>query len=190
MPRCFSISIQSDVAWRALLRAFTVPASWIAPPKSSSFSVSVVLPASGWEMIANVRRRATSRARSADCGTRAMAVNIAGDAGCARTKTKPPAGMAGGDELRIIPSAARACARADISRSVDLAACGHPNGRTPISGPCRNSAKPMETTRPMTTAIASCEKRPAAYVVPACRSRRRRDDERERRPRQKTRRTR
>src|SRR4051812_50050084 len=32
----------------------------MAPPNSSSFSVSVVLPASGWEMIANVRRRATS----------------------------------------------------------------------------------------------------------------------------------
>jgi hypothetical protein len=43
------------------LRPFTVPASWIAPPKSSSFSVSVVLPASGWEMIAKVRRLATSR---------------------------------------------------------------------------------------------------------------------------------
>jgi len=34
----------------------TVPASWIAPPKSSSFSVSVVLPASGCEMMAKVRR--------------------------------------------------------------------------------------------------------------------------------------
>jgi hypothetical protein len=56
MPRCFSTSIQSEVAWRALLRAFTVPASWIAPPNSSSFSVSVVLPASGWEMMAKVRR--------------------------------------------------------------------------------------------------------------------------------------
>src|SRR5512137_665684 len=60
MPRCFSISIQSDVAWRALLRAFTVPAIWIAPANSRSFSVSVVLPASGCEMMANVRRRATS----------------------------------------------------------------------------------------------------------------------------------
>src|SRR3546814_3696601 len=29
---------------------------WIAPPATSSFSVSVVLPASGWEMIAKVRR--------------------------------------------------------------------------------------------------------------------------------------
>ena len=32
----------------------------MAPAYSSSFSVSVVLPASGWEMIANVRRRSTS----------------------------------------------------------------------------------------------------------------------------------
>ena len=68
MPRCFSTSIQSDVACRLLLRAFTVPAIWIAPPYSSSFSVSVVLPASGCEMIANVRRFATSRTRSAGKG--------------------------------------------------------------------------------------------------------------------------
>jgi hypothetical protein len=35
----------------------------IAPPNSSSFSVKVVLPASGCEMIANVRRRAISSVR-------------------------------------------------------------------------------------------------------------------------------
>src|SRR5207344_2773016 len=57
MPRSFSIAIQSEVAWRAALRDFTEPAIWIAPPNSSSFSVRVVLPASGCEMIANVRRR-------------------------------------------------------------------------------------------------------------------------------------
>src|SRR5215217_8138087 len=33
---------------------------WIAPAKSRSFSVSVVFPASGCEMIAKVRRRVTS----------------------------------------------------------------------------------------------------------------------------------
>ena len=32
MPRCFSISIQSLVAWRAAFRAFTLPAWRIAPP--------------------------------------------------------------------------------------------------------------------------------------------------------------
>ena len=42
--------------------ALTAPASWIAPPNSSSFSVSVVLPASGCEMMAKVRRRAISAA--------------------------------------------------------------------------------------------------------------------------------
>jgi hypothetical protein len=47
MPRCFSISIQSDVACRDALRAFTEPAIWIAPEKSSSFSVSVVFPRRG-----------------------------------------------------------------------------------------------------------------------------------------------
>src|SRR5581483_6812569 len=34
----------------------------MAPPNSSSFSVNVVLPASGWEMMANVRRRLISSA--------------------------------------------------------------------------------------------------------------------------------
>src|SRR3954463_11412981 len=66
MPRCFSISIQSDVACREALRAFTLPAIWIAPENSSSFSVSVVLPASGWEMMAKVRRRRTCGVSSED----------------------------------------------------------------------------------------------------------------------------
>ena len=58
MPRFCSISIQSDVADAPLPGfALTDPALTIAPPYSSSFSVSVVLPASGWEMIAKVRRR-------------------------------------------------------------------------------------------------------------------------------------
>ena len=64
MPRCCSSRIQSEVAWRAALRPLTVPAIWMAPPNSSSFSVSVVLPASGCEMIANVRRRRISAASS------------------------------------------------------------------------------------------------------------------------------
>src|ERR1700722_19121162 len=56
MPRCCSRRIQSEVAWRVALRPFTVPAIWMAPPNSSNFSVSVVLPASGCEMMAKVRR--------------------------------------------------------------------------------------------------------------------------------------
>ena len=39
MPRCFSSSIQSLVALLPALRALTSPASWMAPPYSSSFSV-------------------------------------------------------------------------------------------------------------------------------------------------------
>ena len=38
----------------------TDPASFFAPPYSKNFSVKVVLLASGWEMIAKVRWRATS----------------------------------------------------------------------------------------------------------------------------------
>src|ERR1700678_2012373 len=55
IPRCCSRRIQSEVAWRVALRPFTVPAIWMAPPNRSNFSVNVVLPASGWEMMANVR---------------------------------------------------------------------------------------------------------------------------------------
>ena len=32
MPRCFSISIQSEVAWRSARRARTEPACRMAPP--------------------------------------------------------------------------------------------------------------------------------------------------------------
>jgi len=60
MPRWRSTSIQSLVSRRPPVDRFTDPARWMAPPCSSSFSVSVVLPASGCEMIANVRRFETS----------------------------------------------------------------------------------------------------------------------------------
>ena len=62
MPRSRSIFIQSERVLRRSPLALTWPARLIAPPNSSSFSVSVVLPASGWEMMAKVRRRATSAA--------------------------------------------------------------------------------------------------------------------------------
>src|SRR5262245_41127491 len=60
MPRSRSTFIQSLRARRRSPRALTAPASWIAPPNSSSFSVRVVLPASGCAMIAKVRRFAIS----------------------------------------------------------------------------------------------------------------------------------
>ena len=80
MPRSFSSAIQSEIAWVVALRALTEPAMRIAPPKSSSFSVSVVLPASGCEMIANVRRRAIS-----DCSF-GSDMGCAGPVGAARRK--------------------------------------------------------------------------------------------------------
>src|SRR5690606_40991190 len=63
MPRSRSMAIQSEVAKRAFLRARTEPAVSTAPAYSRNFSVSVVFPASGWEMIANVRGRAISSER-------------------------------------------------------------------------------------------------------------------------------
>ena len=64
MPRSRSTFIQSERARRCSPRAFTAPAAWMAPPNSSSFSVSEVYPASGWEMMAKVRRRAMVSGRS------------------------------------------------------------------------------------------------------------------------------
>src|SRR5688500_15440516 len=63
MPRSRSTFIQSERARRCSPRALTAPAIWMAPPNSSSFSVKVVLPASGCAMIAKVRRRATAFSR-------------------------------------------------------------------------------------------------------------------------------
>ena len=62
MPRSRSIAIQSERVERRSRLALTWPARLMAPPNSKSFSVSVVLPASGWEMMAKVRRRSTSTA--------------------------------------------------------------------------------------------------------------------------------
>jgi hypothetical protein len=56
----FDGNIQSLVADRRPLRAFTAPASPTAPAYSKNFSVKVVLPASGWLIIANVRLRLAS----------------------------------------------------------------------------------------------------------------------------------
>ena len=62
MPRSRSIFIQSDRVRRFSPRARTAPAARMAPPASSRCSVRVVLPASGCEMMAKVRRRAASAA--------------------------------------------------------------------------------------------------------------------------------
>ena len=66
MPRAFSISIQSDTVERRPDLPWTAPASVITRACSARASVSVDLPASGWAMTANVRRRATSEATSPD----------------------------------------------------------------------------------------------------------------------------
>jgi hypothetical protein len=48
--------MKSEAVLFRILFDFTAPATWIAPPNRRNFSVSVVLPASGWLMMANVRR--------------------------------------------------------------------------------------------------------------------------------------
>ena len=54
IPLWRSISMKSEVACFLILLLFTAPATCIAPPKSNNFSVRVVLPASGCEMMAKV----------------------------------------------------------------------------------------------------------------------------------------
>ena len=54
IPLSFSLSIQSETACLAVAFPFTLPARLIAPPYSRNFSVNVVFPASGCEIIANV----------------------------------------------------------------------------------------------------------------------------------------
>ena len=60
MPRSFSIDIQSEVTPRRPALPCTAPAVLIAAACNASASVSVDLPASGWLITANVRRRAAS----------------------------------------------------------------------------------------------------------------------------------
>src|SRR5580692_9456392 len=60
MPRSFSIAIQSEVTPRRPALPCTAPAVLIAAACSASASVRVDLPASGWLITANVRRRAAS----------------------------------------------------------------------------------------------------------------------------------
>jgi hypothetical protein len=48
--------MKSLVACFFILLLLTAPAVWIAPPKRRNFSVSVVFPASGCEMMAKVLR--------------------------------------------------------------------------------------------------------------------------------------
>ena len=83
MPRSRSIAIQSERVRRRSPRARTAPAMRMAPPVSSSFSVSVVLPASGCEMIAKARRE---RQSSAPCGHGSVcALDEARQGRCARS---------------------------------------------------------------------------------------------------------
>src|SRR5262245_5085583 len=62
-PRCCSRAIQSEVAFLVPALPLTSPASRMAPPNHKIFSVIVVLPASGWEIIAKVLLRLNSTSR-------------------------------------------------------------------------------------------------------------------------------
>src|SRR5580693_8698717 len=48
--------MKSLVACFLILLLLTAPAVWMAPPNRRNFSVRVVLPASGWEIMAKVLR--------------------------------------------------------------------------------------------------------------------------------------
>src|SRR4051812_6531000 len=103
MPRSCSIFIQSDLARRASPRALTLPAAWIAPPSSSRCSVKVVLPASGWEIMAKVLRRRACAAeglKSASlAGVWLMAGGLSGGAVQGNPVRAIPAGSAALNQL-------------------------------------------------------------------------------------------
>ena len=80
MPRSFSMARKSDVESRPFARALTMPACWIASPYNSSFSVSVVFPASGWLMMAKLRLLAISSGGAAA----ARSLVVVRGAGCGR----------------------------------------------------------------------------------------------------------
>src|SRR3569832_476131 len=67
----------------------------MAPPNSSNFSVSVVLQASGCEMIAKVRRRATSAARGDRAGDSAAVVAMSDMAGAFNRDNGPDQALFG-----------------------------------------------------------------------------------------------
>ena len=102
MPRCFSISIQSEVAWRALLRAFTEPAMLDGAAVEQELL--------GQRRLARVRVR-DDRERAARCdiadeiGGKCGRVHggfPAGTLGRNGRKQKPPAGGGGRLCKRII----------------------------------------------------------------------------------------
>src|SRR5690606_21320876 len=76
MPRCCSISIQSERVERTPDLPRTAPADWIAPAAANRRSVSVVLPASGCEMIAKVRRVRNGSALGRGAATAAVDKDI------------------------------------------------------------------------------------------------------------------
>ena len=60
IPRSCSISMKSDAVARCSAFCLTAPACCRAPPYSSSFSVMVVFPESGWEIMARFLLRSIS----------------------------------------------------------------------------------------------------------------------------------
>src|SRR4029077_2405262 len=117
------------------------PAIWIAPPNNSSFSVSVVLPASGWEMMAKVRRRSISSAAS-DTGTSSAYA-------LAYTECMSGAGMArkrpDGDRTPGLGCLARIIAQYGLIQSA-RGALQHCQGRARESS-CTAAAPPRRSAR-------------------------------------------
>ena len=87
---------------------------WIAPENSSSFSVSVVLPASGCEMMAKVRRRATSCAIGSGSWD--------ADSSPPRTKVAAAKGMEEPKHSKAAPPAVEEAAKAEMRQEAGTSA--------------------------------------------------------------------
>lgn len=92
MPRFCSISSQSDTTPDRPCLPWTAPASPIARACSASASVSVDLPASGWEMTAMLRRRAAWAVTTAGGAARSVTDDAPACGGIARGRAPRPAG--------------------------------------------------------------------------------------------------
>src|SRR6516164_9534943 len=116
MPRSRSIAIQSEVTPRRPALPCTAPAWLMADACSASASVSVDLPASGWLITANVRRRAaSSRTAASDAGRFSTSVTDTADVLLTQRNTiQDPQHAA--PEINS-PERTRGCARSYVARS-------------------------------------------------------------------------
>src|SRR5215468_3783608 len=146
MPRSRSMAIQSEVTPRRPALPCTAPAWLIADACSASASVRVDLPASGWLITANVRRREAS-SRTAPSDTGSFSTSVTDTAAILLTPARTPDPQQ--EQVKIdsperprglTPHAHDSRGAGDPAPPVPPASAPAPApGPTPLSGPVVNS---------------------------------------------------